>query len=106
MEIELLVVPDCPNEAAAAALIRSAVADTRVTATITRAVIATEDQARLRGFVGSPTILLDGVDPFGPPDAPAGLACRLYPTANGLQGVPSLRDLRQALKRAAAAQPA
>jgi 2-hydroxychromene-2-carboxylate isomerase len=27
--------------------------------------IASQDQAQERGFVGSPTILVDGVDPFG-----------------------------------------
>ena len=39
MQIELLVVPDCPHEAAAADLITTAVADTRVRATVTRTVI-------------------------------------------------------------------
>ena len=101
MQIELLVVPDCPHEAAAADLITTAVADTRVRATVTRTVITSQDQARRRGFVGSPTILLDGTDPFADPDAPAAMACRLYSTPDGLRGVPALRDLRQALKQAA-----
>ncbi len=102
IEIELLVVPDCPNEADAVELITTAVADARVRATVTRTVIATRDQARQRGFVGSPTILLNGTDPFAQPDAAVGLACRLYSTPHGLRGVPTLRDLRQALKRVAA----
>jgi hypothetical protein len=101
VEIELLVVPDCPHEAAAADLITSAVADTGVHATVTRACITSQDQARLRGFVGSPTILLNGSDPFADPTASAAMACRLYPTPDGRRGVPTLRDLRQALKRAA-----
>jgi glutaredoxin len=102
MHIELLVVPDCPHEAAAAELITTAVADTGVRATITHTIIASEDRARQRGFVGSPTILLNGSDPFAPPGAPIALACRLYSTPDGLHGVPGLRDLRQALKRVAA----
>jgi hypothetical protein len=101
MEIELLVVPDCPHEAAAADLITTAVADTGVRATVTRTVITSQDQARRRGFVGSPTILLNGSDPFPAPAAPAAMACRLHPTPEGLRGVPTLRDLRQALKRLA-----
>lgn len=103
MNIELLVIPNCPNEAATVDLIATAVADTRVRATITRTVIASQDQARLRGFTGSPTILLDGKDPFARPGAAVGLACRLYSTADGLRGLPALPDLRQALKRVAAA---
>lgn len=103
IDIELLVVPDCPNEAVAAQLIATAVADTRVQATVTRTIIASQDQAQQRGFVGSPTILLNGSDPFARPNAPVALSCRLYPTPDGLRGVPALRELRQVLKRAAAA---
>ena len=58
-------------------------------------------QARRRGFAGSPTILVNGSDPFEDPAAPAAMACRLYPTPEGLRGVPALRDLRRALKRVA-----
>jgi hypothetical protein len=101
MQIELLVVPDCPHEAAAAELIKAAVADTGVRATITRTIIASENRARERGFIGSPTILLNGSDPFAPAEAATALACRLYSTPDGLHGVPGLRDLRQALKRVA-----
>jgi hypothetical protein len=101
MEIELLVVQDCTHEAAAAELITTALADTRVQATVTRTVITTLEQARRRGFVGSPTILLNGSGLFADPAAPPAMACRLYPTPAGLRGVPTLRDLRQALKRLA-----
>lgn len=103
MDIELLVVQDCPNEAAAADLITTAVADTRVQATVTRTIIASQDQAHQRGFVGSPTILLNGSDPFARPAAAVALSCRLYPTPDGPRGVPALRELRQALKRVVAA---
>jgi hypothetical protein len=107
MEIELLVVPDCPHEAAADIRakkfrqITTAVAETGVQATVTHTVITSQDQARRRGFAGSPTILVNGSDPFEDPAAPAAMACRLYPTPEGLRGVPALRDLRRALKRVA-----
>ena len=101
MEIELLIVPGCPQEAAAAELITTAVADTGVHARVTHTLITSLDQARRRGFAGSPTILINGSDPFADPAAPAAMACRLYPTPEGLRGVPALRDLHQALKRIA-----
>lgn len=104
MRIELLVVADCPNEDAAADLIRAAVAETGVHADVTRTIITSQEQAHERAFVGSPTILLDGSDPFAPTEAPIALACRLYTTPDGLRGVPALRDLRQALERAAEAE--
>ena len=86
---------------AAAELITTAVAETGVQATVTHTVITSQDQARRRGFAGSPTILVNGSDPFEDPAAPAAMACRLYPTPEGLRGVPALRDLRRALKRVA-----
>ena len=100
MHIELLVIPGCPNAAAAAELIATAVADTRVQSTVTRTVITSRAQAQRCGFVGSPTILVDGSDPFARRGAPPAMACRLYSTSDGLRGVPALRDLRQAISRA------
>src|SRR4051794_7468555 len=102
MDIELLVVPDCPHQVVAAELVAAAVAETGAQGTVTKTVIATEDRARERGFTGSPTILLNGVHPFASPQAPVALACRFYSTAEGLRPVPALRDLRQALKQVAA----
>lgn len=100
IEIELLVVPNCPHEATAAQLISTAVRDTGVTATITHTIIANKSQAQQRGFTGSPTILLNGTDPFTQQRAPIALACRLYPTPDGPRGVPGLQELRQAIERA------
>ncbi|MEO5709387.1 MAG: hypothetical protein ABIQ59_06165 [Nocardioidaceae bacterium] len=101
MDIELLVVPDCPHEAGAAELLRTALDDVGLGASgVAVDVVHSQEEAEARYFVGSPTFCLDGADVFPEPDQPAALACRLYP---GARGVPELRDLRQALKRAAAA---
>jgi hypothetical protein len=105
VNIELLLVPNCPHQVAAAELVATAVADTGVRATISQTIIATEELARERDFSGSPTILLNGVDPFASPQAPVALACRFYFTAEGLRPVPGLVELRQALKRVAAGSP-
>lgn len=63
-------------------------------------VVHSQEEAEARHFVGSPTSCLDGADVFPEPDQPAALAYRMYP---GARGVPELRDLRQAVKWAAAA---
>lgn len=102
MVIELLTVPGCANEDAAIELITTAIADTGVRATFGRTTVSSEEQAQERRFVGSPTILVNGTDPFERGDEQPALACRLYPTPAGLRGVPALQDLREALKRAAA----
>jgi len=53
MDVELLVVPDCPHEKPVAVLLRSALDDIGLEAvTVELTVIATEEDARRRGFVG------------------------------------------------------
>jgi hypothetical protein len=103
MDVELLVVPDCPNESAAEALLRAALHDLGLTGVEVRTtVIRTQDDAEMRGFVGSPTILVDGADPFAQSSRPPALACRVYFTPSGPSGIPDLNSLRHALNRAAA----
>jgi hypothetical protein len=63
-------------------------------------VIASQQQAEEREFVGSPTILVDGVDPFGVAGQSAAFACRVYSTPAGLSGVPPLGELIRALTAA------
>ena len=58
-----------------------------------------EDAERLR-FVGSPTILIEGRDPFGDAEAAFGLSCRVYTTPDGLAGSPTPDQLRAALRGA------
>lgn len=60
--------------------------------------ITTEQAAGPGQFHGSPTIVIDGQDPFGAGRAArSGSACRLYDTPDGLQGAPTVAQLRAAL---------
>lgn len=63
-------------------------------------VIETEEQAQARAFTGSPTVLVDGRDLLADPDAAVGLACRMYRTPHGLNGVPVVGELVAAFRRA------
>ncbi len=58
-----------------------------------------EDAERLR-FVGSPTILLDGRDPFAGATVAFGLTSHVYQTPEGLAGSPTPEQLRAALRAA------
>lgn len=52
-------------------------------------------------MTGSPTLLIDGTDPFAVPGQAPGLSCRLYRDETGrLVRAPSVEDLRRALERA------
>lgn len=58
-------------------------------------------QAEVEGFAGSPTLLIDGVDPF--PRLPGGgFSCRLYLTPDGVKGAPSVDQLVTAIRLQAA----
>ncbi|HEU5007047.1 MAG TPA: thioredoxin family protein [Jatrophihabitantaceae bacterium] len=98
-EVEVLVVPDCPNRSGAEQLVRAAIAEAGLgrIEPRTRVVQTDEDAARL-GFSGSPSFRIDGRDPFGPAGSPS-MACRLYLTAAGLRGLPELSALTAALGR-------
>ena len=56
------------------------------------------DAAEL-GFTGSPTILIDGCDAFPDHHAVVGLSCRLYRSAEGASGSPTVEQLTAALAR-------
>jgi hypothetical protein len=103
MDVELLVVPDCPNEVSAYDLALAALAELDIVASVSTTVIESNEQAQARGFTGSPTFLINGHDPFAEPGATAGVACRVYRTRAGLAGVPALAELREELRRAAPA---
>ncbi len=55
--------------------------------------VTSEEEAVSLGFAGSPTIYIDGVDPFAEETPRSGLSCRLYRTPEGAGGAPSLDQL-------------
>lgn len=59
--------------------------------------VATPQQAARLGFAGSPTVLINGADPFATGDESTGLSCRVYNTPDGPRGCPTLEQLREVL---------
>ena len=100
LELTLLTVPDCPNAAAFEERLAAALAG-RPGAVVRRREIADEREAAEAGMRGSPTLLIDGRDPFAVPGAGPAVACRLYETDDGrLDGAPTVAALRRALDQA------
>ena len=62
-------------------------------------------ESQERGFVGSPTILINGAGPFGADGQSPAYACRVYATPAGLSGVPPLDDVMSALNAASDREP-
>lgn len=96
MDVTLLYFDDCPNWLDADAHLRALqdeVSDLRVT----RHIVDTREEAERTRFRGSPSILVDGVDPFADADDPVGLSCRVYQTPDGPAGSPTIDQLREVL---------
>ncbi len=98
MDVTLLFFPDCPNWRLADERLREALARAgRDDVRVQHRQVTTVENAEA-GFRGSPTVLIDGLDPFSDPDAPAGLSCRVYGTDEGFVGAPSVEQLLAVLQ--------
>lgn len=97
MNLELLTIPECPHSDEARRLFRTALDLEGVPGTVRTREISTENEAAELSFHGSPTFRIEGTDVF-PSDAEPALTCRVYQTSAGVSGLPSLEDLRQAIR--------
>jgi hypothetical protein len=102
MQVQLIYFDGCPHwrlakERLARAVRYAGVGDVE----ITLVAVGDLEQATRAGLTGSPTILIDGVDPFAADNPATGISCRIYRTANGLSGAPGVVRLTAALREAA-----
>ena len=105
MQLTVLAVPGCPN----APVLKNRLAvvlDGWAGVSLSHQLISDEGEAARWGMRGSPTLLIDGVDPFAGPGQAPSMSCRLYHDENGqLSGAPSVGQLRQAIEQALASAP-
>ncbi|MFF3786844.1 organomercurial lyase [Streptomyces sp. NPDC001933] len=95
MRITVLTVPQCPNAPLAVERVTAALAGRAAEVELVE--VQDQGEAVTRGMNGSPTILLDGVDPFAPAGAVPSMSCRLYRDADGtVAGAPGVTALREA----------
>ncbi|GAA1604914.1 MULTISPECIES: alkylmercury lyase family protein [Kribbella] len=99
MRLEVLHVPDCPNLAP----MLQRLADVTDLPVTTRLIETDTDAARY-GMAGSPTLLIDGTDPFAADgECGCGLSCRLYRDETGrIVPAPSVDQLLAAITAAGA----
>ena len=95
MEVTLLYFDDCPNWRTTYATLSRLSSECGFEVRYRR--IADLDEAELYDFRGSPSVLVDGVDPLFEPDTPVGMSCRLYRGPSGPLGSPTEAMLREAL---------
>jgi predicted DsbA family dithiol-disulfide isomerase len=107
MHLTVLAVPGCPNAPVLDDRLATVLGG-RAGVSISHQVISDEDETARWRMHGSPTLLIDGVDPFAELGQPPGMSCRLYRDDEGrISGAPSVGQLRHAIEQAlaAAAEP-
>jgi hypothetical protein len=104
ISLQVLHVPDCPNLAPMLERLRQA---TDLPVAVRG--LATDHAAAAAGMHGSPTLLIDGRDPFAHPDPTDrgfGLACRIYRDEHGRAvPAPSVAQLQDAITVASRTNP-
>lgn len=104
IEVTIQYFSGCPNWQDALRHVSEAARGAGVEVTVSTIAVETLEDAERLAFTGSPTIQLDGVDPFVVAGAAPALACRVYLTETGPAGAPSVPQLTAAL-RAPASPP-
>lgn len=100
MDVTLLYFDGCPNHHDAEAQLVGLLDELRWDGSVSKVNVDSVESAESLGFRGSPTVLINGVDPFADPEAPVGLTCRIYSTDHGFQGTPPTDELRSLLREA------
>ena len=107
MRVELLFWAGCPSYGKALRELQDVLRESGYDpeAVIVRE-IKTDGDAASEGFVGSPTIRIDGADVQPLADEPTGLTCRIYRRRDGrISPTPDPADLREAVLAASSAAP-
>lgn len=98
MRVELLYFDGCPNWKVADERLAEALgALGRTDVVVERHQVETPERAEEARFIGSPTIRIDGTDPFATGEEQVGLACRVYATPTGPAGAPGIEQLLEVL---------
>lgn len=88
----------CPNWKVALDRVRLALEQAEVAAEVALERIDTHERAERVGFLGSPSVLIGGRDPFASPDSQVGMSCRVFRTESGTEGAPSVQQLVKILE--------
>lgn len=95
--VTVLYFDGCPSWRTALERVKAASEQAGVPVQVNSVAVASDEDAVLLGFTGSPTILVDGFDPFVQSGAQPAWSCRLYVTPDGLAGSPTVDQLVAAL---------
>ena len=105
MRVQLLYFDGCPHWTVMEERLREALTLTGIPQPIEHCLVESPEEADEYRFAGSPSILLNGWDPFATSPSEVGLTCWVYSTPDGAAGVPTLEQLVAAIRGAAKGEP-
>lgn len=98
MDVTLHDFDGCPNWQLADDRLREGLVRAgRTDARVEHRRVATLAEAEAAERRGSPTVLIDGREPFADPRAPVGLSCRVGHAGTGSAGAPTVEQLAEAM---------
>ena len=100
MTIEILYFADCPNYLPTVERVREALQVECTSAEIRHVEVPDAADAATRGFLGSPSIRINGVDvePSARSGGVVGMCCRTYTVGGARDGVPSTELICRAIR--------
>ena len=108
LKVEILYFPGCPNHAPAVTRVREVLVQEGADAAISEVEIHDADAAQNVGFLGSPTIRINGrdVEPGAGSVAAFGMSCRTYVSGGQRAGIPPQEWIRAAVQEAGRSEDA
>ena len=102
MKIEVLYFDVCPNHGPIMERLEEVLREEGVTAEIVKVNVSDHATAQAVGFLGSPTLRIDGLDiePSARSHSHYGMMCRTYMESGRREGLPSRDLIRAAIKEA------
>jgi glutaredoxin len=98
MKVEILHFDGCPTYRATENTLKQVLVEKGIEAEVELVAVNSDEEARRLRFPGSPTIRVDGRDPFHTPECEDWrLVCQVYATPEGLMGSPTAQMLKAAL---------
>ena len=102
MKVEVLYFSGCPNHGAAVTSVREVLDHEGISADVAEVEVKNADAAKALGFLGSPTIRVEGqdVEPAARKLLAFGMLCRTYVVGGLRSGVPPREWIRAAVREA------
>ncbi|MCH7901849.1 MAG: thioredoxin family protein [Acidobacteria bacterium] len=97
IEVMIQYVEGCPHFDETYQLVSGVLETNDLRSVLKTRLVSSAEEAEDLGFVGSPTLLIDGVDPFADKSSRVGLACRIYGSGADRSGVPPKNAVETAL---------